>query len=330
MSHTRIAEMLLESGFEAEEMTDVVDALAPLADLADGVPAPTAELAALLGRAGGPPNRVSSLFGPRRSAVAGALVLALSGVGATGLSAAANTLPAPLQHQVSKFSVTSCPSTCLSRPPPPTSRTTPSEPCCRTALPTSRGMAVSRRRGRPSPGRVMRQRRRSRRHSPARSGATPTLGQPGRCRAQPHRIGPALVESVIESHAVELPVVVRGSRGERDHDDRQGWSARQERADRPRPERREAAGREPGQGERQGQGQGQTTTRARTTTSPGTRVQARAGTRTRTTPRTQARTPAAARKRQPRPRICPCPASRCPTPCRGSTRSSTQCRGVGN
>ena len=36
--------------------------------------------------------------------MAGALVLALSGVGATGLSAAANTLPRPLQHQVSQFS----------------------------------------------------------------------------------------------------------------------------------------------------------------------------------------------------------------------------------
>ena len=42
--------------------------------------------------------------GAAPSAVAGALVLALSGVGATGLSAAANTLPRPLQHQVSQFS----------------------------------------------------------------------------------------------------------------------------------------------------------------------------------------------------------------------------------
>ena len=101
MSHVRIEEMLAESGLAREEMADVVDLLLPLEDLVDDAPAPSAELAALLG-----PERPRTVarVGSRRSAVAGALVLALSGVGATGLSAAANTLPRPLQHQVSQFS----------------------------------------------------------------------------------------------------------------------------------------------------------------------------------------------------------------------------------
>ena len=101
MSHVRIEEMLAESGLAREEMADVVDLLLPLEDLVDDAPAPSAELAALLG-----PERPRPVarVGGRRSAVAGALVLALSGVGATGLSAAANTLPRPLQHQVSQFS----------------------------------------------------------------------------------------------------------------------------------------------------------------------------------------------------------------------------------
>src|SRR4051794_5247875 len=101
MSHVRIEEMLAESGLAREEMTDVVDLLVPLEGLFGGAPAPSAELAALLGPAR---PRPVSRSGSRRGAVAGALVLALSGVGATGLSAAANTLPRPLQHQVSRFS----------------------------------------------------------------------------------------------------------------------------------------------------------------------------------------------------------------------------------
>jgi hypothetical protein len=105
MSHARIEEMIAESGLDAEEMSDVLVALAPLAAPADEVPAPTAELAKVLGPGHRQTGReVSQLFGPRRSAVVGVLVLALSGVGATGLSAAANTLPRPLQHEVSKFS----------------------------------------------------------------------------------------------------------------------------------------------------------------------------------------------------------------------------------
>ena len=101
MSRVRIEEMLAESGLAREEMADVVALLLPLEDLVDDAPAPSSDLAALLG-----PERPRTVarVGSRRSAVAGALVLALSGVGATGLSAAANTLPRPLQHQVSQFS----------------------------------------------------------------------------------------------------------------------------------------------------------------------------------------------------------------------------------
>ena len=114
-------------------------------DLVDDVPAPNAELAALLG-----PSRwsdrtgSSSLLGPRRSAVAGALVLALSGVGATGLSAAANTLPAPLQHQVSEV-LAPLPALRPAEPPVSLLRAgaTPSELSYRTAPPTSRGLALT-------------------------------------------------------------------------------------------------------------------------------------------------------------------------------------------
>jgi hypothetical protein len=100
MSHVQIAEMLLESGLAREEMTEVIDLLLPLDDLVAEVPTPSDELAALMGA----DQRPASLAASRRSAVATALVLALTGVGATGLSAAANTLPRPLQHKVSQFS----------------------------------------------------------------------------------------------------------------------------------------------------------------------------------------------------------------------------------
>ncbi len=104
MSAERIAEMLAESGLAREEMADVLEAIAPLEDLARDVPAPSTELAALLGPGHGTDPRPGALLGARRRAVAGAVVLALSGVGATGLSAAANTLPPPLQHRISQFS----------------------------------------------------------------------------------------------------------------------------------------------------------------------------------------------------------------------------------
>lgn len=106
--------MTAEAGLEVADLEALTGALAPLAELTDTVPAPSPELAALLGgtvphsgTSGAPAaarsERPRRSHGVRRTAI-GALVLALSGVGATGLSAAANTLPEPLQHRVSQFS----------------------------------------------------------------------------------------------------------------------------------------------------------------------------------------------------------------------------------
>jgi hypothetical protein len=100
MSDRRIQEMLSESGWATAEMTDVADLLAPLEELVGETPAASPELAALFSGARARPAAPRG----RHSAVAGVVVLALSGVGATGLSAAANTLPAALQHRVSQFS----------------------------------------------------------------------------------------------------------------------------------------------------------------------------------------------------------------------------------
>lgn len=90
-------------------------ALAPLLRTA---PVPSPELRGLLdrgapSRAAAParrpdpehrPGAVLPLRVRGRRALAGALVLAVAGVGATGLSAAANTLPRPWQRQVADFS----------------------------------------------------------------------------------------------------------------------------------------------------------------------------------------------------------------------------------
>jgi hypothetical protein len=118
MSHVQLAEMFAESGLAREEMTDVVDLLLPLDDLVGEVPTPSAELEALFGEAPVGDERPTALRASRRSAVTGALVLALTGVGATGLSAAANTLPRAIQHQVSQFSQHYLPFD-LPEPPPP-------------------------------------------------------------------------------------------------------------------------------------------------------------------------------------------------------------------
>ena len=103
MSRSALEAMLVESGLGPSDVADLTGLLGPVTDLADGIPRPSDELAAVL--AGTHPLPVAE---PRRRragrAVAGAAVLALSGVGATGLAAAANTLPTPFQHQVSVFS----------------------------------------------------------------------------------------------------------------------------------------------------------------------------------------------------------------------------------
>ena len=119
MSHARIYAMLEESGFDHDEMAEVVDALAPLSELADQAPAPSAELAALFGHVrDGAVARATDPRSRARGAAVGAVVIALSSIGATGLSAAANTLPRPLQHEVAEFSRDHLPFD-LPEPPPP-------------------------------------------------------------------------------------------------------------------------------------------------------------------------------------------------------------------
>ena len=98
---------------------DLRGALSTLVEPVAVAPAPSADLLALFGEAGATSGRPADVrpveeSHPRvarlplhvrgRRAVSGALVLAISGVGATGLSAAANTLPTPWQHHVSQFS----------------------------------------------------------------------------------------------------------------------------------------------------------------------------------------------------------------------------------
>ncbi len=111
MNPSQLDMLLCESGMDSDVARDLATLLAPLADPTE-IPTPSADLLALFGE--GPyvepvPGRVVST-GPRRrpgrkrGALAGAVVLAISGVGATGLSAAANTLPSPWQSQVSDFS----------------------------------------------------------------------------------------------------------------------------------------------------------------------------------------------------------------------------------
>ena len=115
MSATRIEEMLTESGLPTDELAGLVDVLAPLESLAEDAPTPSPELAALFGPVDPAPVPLSVR---RKRALAGALVLAVSGVGATGLSAAANTLPRPIQHRVHEFSKHYLPFV-LPEPPPP-------------------------------------------------------------------------------------------------------------------------------------------------------------------------------------------------------------------
>lgn len=109
MKHSQLDAMLAESGFDPDDVEHLAAVLNPLAELSADAPAPSAELLALFGGdAHADAERTAQVVpivrGRNRGVLAGAIVLALSGVGATGLSAAANTLPSPLQHQVSDFS----------------------------------------------------------------------------------------------------------------------------------------------------------------------------------------------------------------------------------
>lgn len=97
-----INELIVESGLDPAEYTSVADALTLLVDVVPtDAPAPSAELAALL--SGGavtplPANR------PRRRRVAIASAVAATVVVGTGVAAAANTLPEPIQQFVSDVS----------------------------------------------------------------------------------------------------------------------------------------------------------------------------------------------------------------------------------
>lgn len=105
MRPSQLEAMLREHGADLDLDTPDLHALgrelAPLLGLADQAPEPSAQLARLLA---GHPHRSLARRARRPGAVASAVVLAISTVGATGLSAAANTLPAPLQRHVSDFS----------------------------------------------------------------------------------------------------------------------------------------------------------------------------------------------------------------------------------
>ncbi|ROR89785.1 hypothetical protein [Nocardioides aurantiacus] len=115
MSRTQLDALLAESvdGLDAVDRDHLREELGSLLSLVDDTPpTPSAELAELLGppapeAAAGPDLArvvpLRRLTGPR-GAVTGAVVLAVATVGATGLSAAANSLPAPLQRQVSELS----------------------------------------------------------------------------------------------------------------------------------------------------------------------------------------------------------------------------------
>ena len=131
MSGVQLDALLFESGqdLDVDELAQLRDELGGLLDLVeDTVPTPSAGLAALLAApTPGEPTRSAEISGgtapvarlaiggpPRRGsrprgAVTGAVVLAVATVGATGISAAANSLPAPLQRHVSDLSRTYLP-----------------------------------------------------------------------------------------------------------------------------------------------------------------------------------------------------------------------------
>ena len=107
MSHSQVVAMLAQAGVRGEEADELRAVLGPLTQLGREVPEPSAELQALFGEDSGAAGGDAARRTGRsrgRGTVAGAVVLALSGVGATGLSAAANSLPSPWQRGVSEFS----------------------------------------------------------------------------------------------------------------------------------------------------------------------------------------------------------------------------------
>ena len=111
MSSARLEEVLADAGLAPAEQAELSELLLPLVVTTDLVPEPSAELAALFGEPaeggdlGALVPRAHAVRRWRvRTASVGAVVLAVSSVGATGLSAAANSLPSAVQHHVSQFS----------------------------------------------------------------------------------------------------------------------------------------------------------------------------------------------------------------------------------
>ena len=111
MSSARLEEMLADAGLAPAEQAELSELLLPLVVTTELVPEPSAELAALFGEPaeggdlGALVPRAHAVRRWRvRTASVGAVVLAVSSVGATGLSAAANSLPSAVQHHVSQFS----------------------------------------------------------------------------------------------------------------------------------------------------------------------------------------------------------------------------------
>lgn len=98
-----LEDMLAESELDSRQRDALLLVLRPLAQCSAKVPAPSGQLARLF--AAVPAPRTSSSRPRLARVAAGALALSLAGVGATGLAAAANNLPAPLQQRISDLSV---------------------------------------------------------------------------------------------------------------------------------------------------------------------------------------------------------------------------------
>jgi hypothetical protein len=171
MTHSQLDVMLAESQVAVDETNELRDLLAPLTDVATEAPEPSADLEVLFHEGlGAAVDRARVLpLGRRRrarAAVAGAAVLALSGVGATGLSAAANTLPSPLQHQVSQFSQNFLPFN-LPEPEPRHSRHAPDAAQAPKSGSLSRNQVESRDAGEPATTRSLGRPRRAIKGAPA-------------------------------------------------------------------------------------------------------------------------------------------------------------------
>jgi len=105
---TQVNAMIEESGlgpFESEDLVTFLTMLESLVDESAPAPAPTAALAAMLaGGATGVGASVVALAARRHQNALAAAVLAVTGIVATGVAAAANDLPPTAQRIVAEFS----------------------------------------------------------------------------------------------------------------------------------------------------------------------------------------------------------------------------------